>query len=62
MAVEGWERIFQESGEIHSKVGCVLGLKRSLLLEQMHVSKDETEKKVDLGLERALGCRLEQAV
>lgn len=62
MAVEGWERIFQESGEIHSKVGCVLGLKRSLLLEQMHVSKDEAEKKVDLGLERALGCRLEQAV
>ena len=62
MAVEGWERIFQESGEIHSKVGCVLGLKRSLLLEQMHVSKDEAEKKVDLGLGRALGCRLEQAV
>ena len=62
MAVEGWERIFQESGEIHSKVGCVLGLKRSLLLEQMHVSKDEAEKKVDLGVERALGCRLEQAV
>lgn len=62
MAVEGWERISQESGEMHNKVGCVLGLKHSALLEQMHVSKDEAKKKVDLGLGRALGCRLEQAV
>lgn len=47
---------------MHNKVGCVLGLKHSVLLEQMHVNKDEAEKKVDLGLGRALGCRLEQAV
>ena len=52
----------ETQGEIRSKVGCALGLKRSVLLEPMHVSKDEAEKKVDLGVGRALGCRLEQAV
>lgn len=56
------ERIFQESGETHSSWVCSGTEAACVLLEPMHVSKDEAEKKVDLWIREGLGLQIRAGV